>query len=321
MLPHLEEVHNTGGFLQMQQAMLLKHFSGDTLSLLEILLLRSEKYIPETLAIIGELRGLRTLRISICQRDEDHQIQRPILPITLPALHTMEYRVICKGILPWLNFLSQSSFPELRTLILMAPKSVIDDEEHQSMSALRPFFEQHPRLQRLETRLGSKGTAALLAQPMFVLELAMFIRLSTAGKVPALTLPSAITTLDLMWHNRIDDTAIVRAVIAGLATQGHSQLRSIRLSDSWDQILHLPNLARRNRSRPVVVAEFTQDELDCMQLPWLAQNLREFGVELQDTNGKGVETGTHKYALTGHHIANAVHQSSGALCRCDTGES
>jgi hypothetical protein len=296
MLPHLEEVHHIDGFLQMQQAMLLKNLSGDALSVLNIILRRSEKYIPETLAIIGELRGLRTLRIQISQGGQDHQIQRPILPITLPALHTMEYQVTCEGFLPWLNFLSQSSFPKLRTLILAAFRYDIDDGEHQSMSALRPFFEQHPRLQRLETRLGAKGTVALLAQPMSILELAVQILHST-DNLQALTLPPAITTLELKRYDFAGNAAVVRAVIAGLAAHGHGRLRSIRLSSSWsDRMLPLPDLARRNRLKPNVVAKFSQYELDYMQFPWLAQNLRAFGVELQDTDGKGIETGTHKYA-------------------------
>jgi hypothetical protein len=89
MLPQLEQADLRQDWLLLSQALLLQHFSGGTLLLLDILLADSQKQLPEILDIVGQFHHLETLSITVAWRNESPHTQRPILPIILPALRTM----------------------------------------------------------------------------------------------------------------------------------------------------------------------------------------------------------------------------------------
>jgi hypothetical protein len=301
MLPQLEQADLSREDLLLPQALLLQHFSGGTLLRLDILLDVSQKELPEILAVVGQFHQLETLSIMICQQTENPQAERPILPIILPALRTMKYEVTCEGVLPWLHFLGQSRFPELRTLDLVASEYG-RDKESQFLSALRPLLEQQPRLQRLQTNLTWSGTRVLLGQPMCIHELAIYIESSIQPDVPlpVITLLPAITTLKLHGIFLSEEVLILRAIVIGLAARAHGQLRCIRMSRyDWAAILAPPDLTLQSRARPDVVPELWASELQrsqCgMQLLWLAQDLRKLGVVLEDRGGKRVDEGMQNF--------------------------
>jgi hypothetical protein len=211
----------------------------------------------------------------------------------------MKYKVTCEDVLPWFHFLGQSKFPELKTLDVVTYEYVTD-EESQSLSALRPLLERHPRLQRSKPALTWSGTRVLLGQPMSVHELAIDIQggIPSDMPVPVIMLPPAITTLKLHRGCSLPEVVLIlRAIVIGLAARAHGQLRCINISDvySWAWILAPPDLTNRSLARPDVVPELWPRELErsqCgMQLLWLAQDLRKLGVVLEDCGGKRVDEG------------------------------
>jgi hypothetical protein len=301
LLPQLKRICYVNEVLRLPQAFLLAHISGDTLLHLSIHLEESQAYVPETLASVGQLQRLQTMQLKVTT-GYGHYYLRPMLtPIMLPTLRTLRYELVhCTYVLPWLRFLGLSSFPELQTLSLYVDvccRRLSDVIDYQALSAVRPLLEQHPRLRRLQAdnRLGWNYdfVRALLAQPMSVRELSIFI--PGAPYVPAvLALPPTIATLELYEQSSFDQViAVIQAIVAGLAARAPSRLRCIRLgAGTWDEMLQ----SSRRRSCPHSMRTFSKavlaDARDFARVLRIAQSLRTFGVTLHDSGGKGIDEGT-----------------------------
>jgi hypothetical protein len=306
LLPRLERLSHAHSRLWLHEALMLKHSSGDSLLHLRIRLDESQEHVSDILSLVGHFHRLKTLHIEVRYGHGDVEVQ-PIAPITLPALRTLKYELDCEiSMSPWVRFLGDSEFPDLRTLVLMA--NPFDADEAVSLCHVGTLLEQLPLLQRLEADVTLTNLRELLVPSLSVRELVVDVTATDDPDVTVLTLPATITTLELYQPTITTlepyqeeggffrgEVQVVRAICAGLAAHAYSQLRCIRLSATWGVILpqSVLMLRKAKRANAALMLSTTKlaDAMNVLQRLWRARDLGKFGVTLHDRDGKRIEEG------------------------------